>query len=388
MTGLTGTKSPKLMILYASYGDGHLQAARAIRDALADRSMEQTVLVDLLAEAHPWINEMTRRVYMKSFTLLPGLYGWLYDRTKPMKHDSLFASWLHSFGRDRLRRILLSERPDAVIHTFPLMAMPAMKERIGLQIPSCSVVTDFDLHQRWVHPNIDRYYVPTEDMKRELISLGIQGSRICVSGIPLKRGFRTVTPNPELRAKYGLPAGKPVVLIMAGAQGLLPNITAIVDALLDQPALTVALVCGRNDTLAQTMRSRFEGHPEADRLRIFGFMDQIHEMMALATCLVTKPGGVTLSEALAAGLPIFIYRPVPGQERNNALYMEQKGAAVITHSPEQLSFEIMNLIHDPIRLMNSKKAILMLQRINAADTIALDFCSSLNIMEGVSSVVP
>ena len=95
LTRLSVNCEPKLMILYASYGDGHLQAARAIRDALESRGIGRTVLVDLLAEAHPWINEMTRRIYMKSFTLLPGLYGWLYDRTRPMKHDSLLAGWLH-----------------------------------------------------------------------------------------------------------------------------------------------------------------------------------------------------------------------------------------------------------------------------------------------------
>ncbi|WP_274648850.1 MGDG synthase family glycosyltransferase [Paenibacillus humicola] len=382
LTSLTAACRPKLMILYASYGEGHLQAACALRDALESLGIGRTVLVDLLAEAHPWINGMTRRFYMKSFTLMPGLYGWLYDRTRPMKHDSLFAEWLHSFGRDRLRRLLSEERPDAVIHTFPLLAMPALKRRTGLHIPTCTVVTDFDLHRRWVHPDIDRYYVPTEDMRRELISLGIPDSRICVSGIPLKSGFRSVAPAPGLRKFYGLPESGPVVLLMAGARGVLPGLAGVIAALLKQPQLTVALVCGRNETLARQIRSLFAGRPEADRLRVFGFVERMHELMAVASCIVTKPGGVTLAEALAAELPIFAYKPVPGQERNNALYLAGQGAATIACTPDQLCEEILKLLGDPIRLKTSRHALRKLQHGSAADTVALDFCSSLHIMEG------
>ena len=313
------TRSPKLMILYASYGDGHLQAARAIRDALAARGVDNTLLVDLLAEAHPFINEMTKSVYMKSYSLLPGLYGWLYDRTKPMKHDSLFASWLHSFGREGLRKILMAERPDAVIHTFPMLAMPALKKQIGLQIPTGTVVTDFDLHQRWVHPDIDRYYVPTEDMQRELVLLGIPERRICVSGIPIKRGFGSLTIDPALRSHYGLPAGKPVVLLMAGAQGTLPDMSELLAELLQRQSFTVAVVCGRNEALSSSLTQAFGSFIDAGQLRVFGYIDRMQELMALSACIITKPGGITLAEALASGLPIFAYRPVPGQERNNAL---------------------------------------------------------------------
>ncbi|MBW7476004.1 glycosyltransferase [Paenibacillus oenotherae] len=387
MTRYMYNEDPKLLILYASYGDGHLQAARAIRDALSDHGMNRAVLVDLLAEAHPWINEMTRLIYSKSFTMLPGLYGWMYDRTKPMKHDSLFAGWLHSFGRDRLRRLLRDEKPDAVIHTFPLLAMPALKQRMGLRIPSCTVVTDFDLHRRWVHPDIDRYYVPTYDMKHELMSLGIHSHRICVSGIPLKRGFRSLSADPSLYVQYSLPPKKPIILIMAGAQGILPDIAELCTRLLAHPDITLAIVCGRSEALAQELHECFDSHPERERLRIFGYIEHIHELMALSTCLVTKPGGVTLSEALAAELPIFTYKPVPGQERHNALYLESKGAAVIAHSPDQLSQEIMKLIHDPIRLLNCKRALHKLRRNDAADTIALDFCPGLNIMVGAPSSI-
>lgn len=374
----------KIMILYASFGDGHWQAARAIGESIRERGLGEPMLVDLLAESHPWINAMTKRVYLKSYSLIPGLYGWIYDRTKPMKHDSVFALWLHSFGRDRLRRILLKERPDAVIHTFPLLAMPALKKRIGLDIPACTVVTDYDLHRRWIHPDIDRYYVPTEDMKRELLALGIAERRICVSGIPIKRGFRAAVPDPDIRARYGLDAGRPVVLVMAAPHASLSAMSAMISPLLGHPELTVAVVCGRNEALAAMLPAPFEAACAEGRLRVFGYVEAMHELMALSACIVSKPGGVTLAESLALGLPIFAYQPVPGQERNNARYLADKAVACIVHTPKQLAQEIVQLIHDPVLLMQHKLRARKLRYQDAADTVALDFCSGLHIMERTS----
>lgn len=372
------------MILYASFGDGHLQAARAIGEAIEDRGLGEPLLVDLLAEAHPWINAMTKRVYMSSYSLIPGLYGWLYDVTKPMKHDSVFAGWLHSFGRAKLRRLLLRHRPDAVIHTFPLLAMPALKKRIGLPIPTCTVVTDFDLHRRWVHPDIDRYYVPTEDMKNELRAYGIAERRICVSGIPIKRGFRTAAVNPEARARFGLRAGSHVVLVMAGAQTTAASLTAMILPLMGYPDLTIAVVCGRNEALAGLLPVHFPEACASGKLRVFGYVEAMHELMALSACIVTKPGGVTLAESLSFGLPIFAYQPVPGQERNNADFLAAKAVSQTIHAPGELAAAVIALLSDPVRLTQQQLSARKMRFANAAETVALDFCSSLHIMERTS----
>ncbi|MFB9325838.1 glycosyltransferase [Paenibacillus aurantiacus] len=378
---------PKVLLLYASFGDGHLQAARALQEAFGHRGVGGMILIDLLAEAHPWMSAVTKQLYTKSFTLLPELYGFVYDATRPMRHDSLFAQWLHSFGRAKLRSLLQTHRPDAVFHTFPLLAMPEVRKQLGLQVPTYTVVTDFDLHGRWVHPDIDRYYVPTEDMRAELISRRIPYPRICVSGIPLRRGFGSVTVSPPLRAKYGIPSGSQAVLVMAGAQGQMSDAAGLCGALLAEPGPHVAVVCGRNAKLAESLRESFAGHPAAGRLRVFGYVEHIHELMALAACMVTKPGGLTLAEGLASGLPLFTPSPVPGQELRNARYLARGGAAVMTHGTEELAAEILKLLGDPTRLKNMQQALARLGRRYAADTIALDFLSSLNIMEEARSIV-
>ncbi|MBD2872892.1 MGDG synthase family glycosyltransferase [Paenibacillus arenilitoris] len=385
MNRFENNRQPKVLLLYASYGEGHLQVARAIKSALEERGNDRTVMIDLMAESHPWLNEMTRRFYLKSYTHMPSLYGWMYDFTRPMKHNSLFGGLLHSFGRDKIRRILEAERPDAVVHTFPFFALPGLKRRTRLMPPSYAVITDFDLHRRWVHPSIDRYYVATKDLKKELTQLGIPGGSVKVSGIPLKRGFRQTKATPELYNRYGLRADRPVVLIMAGAQGVMPDVNRICEGLLQNPNVQIALVCGHNDQMKQQVEHRFRQLYGGSRLHVFGFVEQIHELMALSGCLITKPGGVTLSEAIAAGLPIFVYRPVPGQERQNALYLESKGAAIIANDPDELSMQILSLIGDPLRLTASRLCTRRLQASNAAaDSIALDILSNLRIMDKAS----
>ncbi|WP_042168178.1 MGDG synthase family glycosyltransferase [Paenibacillus gorillae] len=384
-------RQPKLLILYASYGEGHVQAARAIRDALEEQGNYRTVLIDLMAESHPWLNEMTRKFYQQSYTRLPALYGWVYGVTRPMKHDSLFGGLLHSLGRDKIKRIMAQEKPDAVIHTFPLFALPSLNRRSLLfgNPPSYAVITDFDLHRRWVHPDIERYYVATDDLKQELGMLGIRSTSVHVSGIPLKPGFRNVAPDLELFRKFGLDSARPTILLMAGAQGVMPHIGKLCSGLLhEHPSVQIALVCGRNERLRLTVERRFAQHPHGSRLHLFGYVEQIHELMSISTCLVTKPGGVTLSEGIAAGLPIFIYRPVPGQEKQNAVYLQSKGAAVICRKPEQLISSLLSVINDPERLSSSKACLNSLQFTeSAAESIARDILSRIQSGRSLFSTV-
>jgi processive 1,2-diacylglycerol beta-glucosyltransferase len=373
-------RQPKLMILYASYGEGHLQAALAVKESLARKGNNETVLVDLMAEAHPMLNEMTRLAYRSSYTVLPGLYGWLYDLTRPMKADSLFATWLHSFGRSKLRRLMMRERPDAVIHTFPAFAGLAIKKELSPSLLAAAVVTDYDLHCRWVHPGIDRYYAATEDQGRELAALGIDRSRICISGIPVKEGFADMHGNGSrtaLYARYGLNPLLPLVLVMGGGSGVMNGILGACSRLLESQGLQIAVVCGRNESLRKSAAKQFALHPERSRLHLFGYVDTMPELMKLASCLVTKPGGLTLAEGLAAGVPLFVYRPVPGQELGNASYLAAKGAVQIVRSPSLLADEIMKLFASPERLKERSASSSALGLPGGADAIAEDLLARL-----------
>lgn len=397
---------PNVLILYASYGDGHYQATKALEKSLRERGIRQIKLLDLMAEAHPKLNDLTRFVYMQSYRTIPGLYGLVYNMTKDMKSDKPFAHILHAFGTRRLEEYLKTERPSVVIHTFPQMVMPKLRRKIGLDIPIVNVVTDFDLHGRWLHPAVDRFYVATEEMRREAALSGIDPQRITVSGIPIKSGFglaeaadgpaALAEPVPaasiaadngpaggaaEFAAARALRAGEPpvpgvaldparkTVLLMAGAYGVMLGLRRVCDLLLAQEDVQVVVVCGRNEEMRAGLAQQYA---DAERIQVLGFTDRVASLMRMSDCIVTKPGGITLAESLACRLPIFLFRPVPGQERNNAVYLEEQGVAFISRSADELSAQIAALLGDPARLAEARTRAAALGRPDAADEIAED----------------
>ncbi|MFC5699722.1 glycosyltransferase [Cohnella faecalis] len=371
----------KIMILYARFGEGHYQAASALRDSFARLGNAEIMLIDLLAESHPFINEFSRFVYRKSYTMWPQMYGWVYEATRGMKADSLFAHWLHSFGTVTMQRVVEREKPDAVIHTFPMMVMPTVTNRLRKKIPMFNVVTDFDLHMRWVHPDVDKYYVATEDMAEQLLNLGITAERVAVTGIPIRSSFAPGRVHESAAFRYGLEPYRPTVLVMAGGYGALSGIRAAIRELTAGGKAQAAIVCGRNRLLEEELRRYYNGD---SHISVLGFIDRIDELMGLASCIVTKPGGLTLSEAICAGIPIVLYRPVPGQERNNALYLQNKQAAVVCRTSSELLTAMTGILELPSLRLHLQSAVRKLRQENSSDRICLDILRQLNIMEEVS----
>jgi processive 1,2-diacylglycerol beta-glucosyltransferase len=359
----------KILILYASYGDGHLQVSRALEDSFRRAGSAEVKLVDLYAETSPKFNRLVKFLYIKSYSLFPHLYGISYYATRRMRHDAAFSWLLNGFGVARLRDFLVAERPDLVVSTFPMQAMAESRRKYGSRVPSFTVMTDFDLHQRWIHPETDKFYVATRDLKREITALGIPQDHIRVTGIPLKRVFVEPPQTAELHAKFGLDPERRTVLIMAGSYGVMPDLAGLCANLSEVPGVQLAVVCGNNRRLQTVMENAF---PADENVRIFGFVKEINELMSISSCLVTKPGGVTLSEALAAGLPVVLYKPVPGQERENARYLASKGAALVAADTDELADGIRRLLQDQGLQESMRRSAAELRRPDAAEAVAAD----------------
>ncbi|WP_431090660.1 MGDG synthase family glycosyltransferase [Paenibacillus sp. 8b26] len=377
--------APRILILYASYGEGHVQAARAIMDSLRRLGRCEVQLLDLMAESHPWLNGLTKFVYMQSFKTIPGLYGWVYNITRGMQAKSAFGSVLHSFGMRQLALTLEKEKPELVIHTFPQLALPALRRKLGMKLPIVNVVTDFDLHGRWLHPDIDRYYVATEDIQQEAAQRGIPSERIVATGIPIHASFYkrlaedtdTEDADADVAEDYPIPPSDPgttTLLIMAGAYGVMSGILDICRQLSRLPQLRLLIVCGRNPQLKAELDALYADHPG---IRIFGFIDYVPALMRASDMVITKPGGITLSESIASGLPILVFKPVPGQELNNALYLEQKGAARIARNTQELIQLCVDLISNPSLALGMKQSIEQLRKPHPADRIAEDILHQL-----------
>lgn len=363
----------KALILYASYGDGHVQVSRALREALHERDID-SVLVDLMALSHPLIDAFCRRFYVSSYSLFPHIYGWLYRATDRLRPGHPFLQGINSLGRTALASILREEEPDLVLNTFPMPALPAARKD-GTPIPTCTVLTDFTAHARWLHADVNAYYVATGDLARELADRGIAPERVKVSGIPTKARFRRPVGCDRIHARFGLTPGKRTLLVMAGPCGVLKGLEQIRETLLCLPDLQAVFVCGNNRYLRAKLEHTFR---HSSNIRVFGYVEDISMLMSISFGLVTKPGGVTLSEALTANLPPILYRPVPGQERANAGYLAAKGAALIAGSGSELSSCILRLLRDETLQRHMRDSMARLRQPRSAETIADDIADHLH----------
>ncbi|HEX7056553.1 MAG TPA: glycosyltransferase [Bacilli bacterium] len=366
--------NPKILILYANYGDGHMQVSKALADCFQKSGANAVLMVDLFAEAHPLMHAITRFAYLKSSVYSPRLYGWSYALTQNMRSDQSAAKWVNALGIRKLKEIISREKPDAVINTFPLMSMNELRKIARLRIPTYTVLTDFVLHRRWLHPHTDKFFVATEDLKERLLRENFPAERISVSGIPIRESFWQPIDNRACLERYGLAADKSVVLIMAGAYGVTQHFKMLAKTLLAFANIQIILVCGKNRALQKKLNASFADVPN---VHVFGFVEAVHELMAVSSCMITKAGGVTFAEALAMRLPVVVFRPLPGQEKGNAQYFAAKGAALIATNLYELKEHVHRILADNSLKLQITQAMALLQRPLAAKAVVAEILRDL-----------
>jgi len=366
---------PTILILTASYGDGHLQAARALKQSFLSRGTERVRVVDLMREAHPFLNSITTTLYLKSAQSSKfGLdyYGWTYYMTRGSKPDLAWNRYFKVIGKKKLKELIEEERPDAIINTFPFAATSELCRNKG--IPCFTVITDFALHSRWVDTHIDKFYVAAEELKEQLASFGCSPKQIEVSGIPIRSAFVHNDDSGFNEFRTKLDPYKKTILILAGSYGVLGNVDEMIRSLLGIEDSQIAVVCGRNAKLEQKLLAQYAGN---EHVHIFGFLDNIHQLMAISSCIVSKAGGLTLSESLALRIPLFIYKPFAGQEKENALFLSKKGVASISYHTEELAEQVRRLLSNELLAAEIKHRMARLQSKCATEFIVEDVLATI-----------
>jgi processive 1,2-diacylglycerol beta-glucosyltransferase len=360
--------NPRILILTASYGNGHIQASQALHQQFIRQGVEQVKVVDLMKEGHPFINMVTTSLVNKSTKISRmGLdyYGWSYYLTREKKRSALFQRSMTALGKKKLKEIIHQERPDAVVNTFPFGAAPEICSSLG--ISNFTVLTDFALHATWLHPSVDRYYVATEELKQQIMNRGYTRDRVEVSGIPVRNEFANLT-------SCHMPSKKKI-LIMAADQGATSYIEELLESMVTIDQCQIIVVCGRNEKLKLKLEAQFLAY---FNVKVLGFVNNLHEWMSASTCIVTKAGGLTLTEAIALQLPIYIYKPYAGQERENARYLSSRGVATISDTIHDLTNSIQYLLEHPTLLEEVKARMIGLQRNQASAHIVGDIIHHIN----------
>ncbi len=403
----TMTTPKRILILHASCGAGHARAAQAVEQALAALRPElgaaapEVRVVDALDCTSPRFRKLYVGVYEKSVKDAPWAYGAGYTLASAAARLSPFRTLRRTFNRfaaRRLGRLVEEMRPDVVLctHFLPLDFLGRWKARGKLRGTTLAcVVTDYVAHGFWAEPRADRYYVPSPEVARELARRGVRPGRVLVTGIPVDAAFAEAAADPRAAEPPATPRGdledrrraldlrsgadRRTVLVLGGGLGMGP-VAAVVRSIAAEAApgldLEVTAVCGKNEALRLELEAIAATLPVP--VRVLGFTREVPALMAAADIVVTKPGGLTTTEALAIGRPLVLYTAMPGQEEGNALYLARAGAAVCAEPPggdpeaPEVGPVVRALLADAPRLERLAAAARALSRPHAARAIARD----------------
>ena len=340
-----------IVILTLSVGSGHVRAAEVIGHALQDGADNIDVrILDALEHGKSWFRRLYVDPYWWMLRHAPGLWRRLFERRQRKAHRATAPHWLFRRGCAEVFRRLKTYSPHLVIATeIGAAEIAAMGKREGwFNCPILAVQTDLHTEPPWVQREIDVYAVASEEARSQLIGWGVSPNRVVLCGIPIDPAFSLPFDEPEVMQALGLDARRPVVLVMGGGMGPVPLDRIILS--LEQCGIPLQVIAVSGHDRTQKARLEALRGKAALELHVFGWTDNIPELMTAADLLVTKPGGVTTAEALTVGLPMILTHPIPGPEEAHVRYLEQIGAAVSAQTPDQIPALVHEFLSDREKL--------------------------------------
>lgn len=369
---------PRVLLLSASSGAGHVRAAQALEKAFAARG---DCLVEHIDVIH-YVSKLFQRAYDKAYITMvrraPGLMGVLYDRTdQPWRHARRRLA-LDRLNTGPMIRLLKRTQPDLCVatHFLPAEIIAWLIAKKKLRARNAIVVTDYDVHAMWLCQTVDRYYVALAEAAEYLAHIGVPREKLQVTGIPVDPLFAKPLDRVEARRALGLEPGATSLLISAGGYGIGPVEQLVSDLLELQKPWQVVAIAGKAEKVHKRLEEISRGAGKlasgAPRLVAVGFTKEMDKYMAAADLLVGKAGGLTTSEALARELPMALIEPIPGQEERNADHLLEAGASIRCNNLPAAAWKIAALLDDSARLGRMREAARKMGRPNSAANIAED----------------
>jgi processive 1,2-diacylglycerol beta-glucosyltransferase len=340
-----------VLIVSASVGAGHNQAAKAVAEGIKRRYPgANATIVDFMAGESSYLNTLVKETYLKMISLSPQLYELLYRWSQiPGQYPKVQNLVARAMKRSMLR-LYLRHRPDMIVctHPFPCGAAAYLKRTRRMDVSLIAVLTDFAVHPLWVYDEVDHYFVASREMKADMTARGVASDKVSATGIPIDAGFSKPVDRSSICRGLGLDPAMPTVLMMGGGLGVGPVKEALQNLNSTDVQLQIVVVAGKNAALRRQLNTvaGFSRH----RIVVIGYTRRIRDLMALADLLITKPGALTCSEALAMSLPLLLFCPIPGQEEENAGYLVSQGAAILVDGVSVLGQVVGSLLTQPERL--------------------------------------
>ena len=361
----------RVLLFSVTAGEGHNMTAKAIARTLESMGAE-TRIVDSYRTAGRLMYYTVAKGYLLASSCLKYGYGAVYrviDRRKSGRYRSALIRFSGRSLAKKFARIIAEYEPSAVICTHPFAAriLDIAKERYGVRAKTVGVVTDFTMHPYWEESlRLDRVIIPCEPMIDAARKKGFTDAQIRPLGIPVHPKFAASEDKETARSILGLDPALPTLFLMSGSMGHgnMAHTLSLLDRI-PTPHQTI-VVCGSN----KKMRERIDAHAWKTRVLTLGFTEKIPLLMDAADLVVSKPGGLTTSEAFTRRLPLVIVDPIPGHEKNNARFLTKEGCAVAVGRKYPLARAVEELLSDEERLGKMQAEVERLRKPNAV----LDLC--------------
>jgi processive 1,2-diacylglycerol beta-glucosyltransferase len=356
---------PSLLAVYVSCGSGHRRAAQAVVAAARERGIDAES-VNLLDHVHPLFRRFYQNGYEWTVRHAPALWAGLYASAAHPRSEAVLRSIQAFLSRPSARPffdLIEASQPSTVVatHFLAVHLLGPLRARYGFRL--AAAITDFEAHPFWIDAAVDTYTVAHEDVARELEALGVPRDKIEVTGIPIQPDLDRLDPA-ACRQALGIPEDERVILVLSGGIGV-GRIEQVVTELARRRVAASVWVSAGNDA---GRRRQLEALASSLPLRVhaFGFVDNIEDYLGSADVLVTKPGGLTVSEALARRLPTVLIDPIPGQEEANARFLASRGAALRADGAAEAAEAALRLLGDPGLRSDLRRRMESLARPNAA----------------------
>lgn len=364
--------SKKVLICYASGGMGHVMAAKAIEQTLKTKYPDVEVKNVNVIDFASW---PYKKIFVDGYNFIsaykPEIWGWLYHTFNVKKRQGL-PSWLSRVCiAPRFIPFIREFKPDFIVstHPLPMILVSYSKAKDVIDITSSMVVTDFGCHSFWVDPEVNYYFVATENVNQCLRGYGVPKEKIVVTGIPIEPKFAQSLNKIELQKKFGLNPNLFVVLIVGGQFSFtaLKQVTSGIKEK-NKNKIQFLVVAGRDKKLKEAL-DKSKLHQDKN-IKVFGFIDYMQELMTVSDLIFSKAGGMTVSECMALGLPMVINKVIPGQEEDNVTYLVSQGATIKVNNFAEIADAVNDLIAQPAKIAAMKKACQKIGKPNSATALA------------------
>lgn len=360
----------KILILSVSAGGGHSNAAKALKDyTLMDDPSSKVKIIDTLKYVSPFVDKIVIGSYLKSIKITPSLFGKLYDFTETDDGLSSMTNKFNEIMADKILPLINEFEPDIIIATHPFTCemLSILKSKKYIDLPTMCIMTDYAAHTFWIHPNIDAYVVSNTEMKNEMITRGVNSNKIYDIGIPVNPEFICDNKKQETLNELNLASNKPTLLVMGGSLGIgkIKEIYKQINSI--SKDIQIIVIAGKNKKLYSELIKLKKGSKKDTK--IIAYTEEVSKYMQASDLLITKPGGLTIAEALICQTPLALFTPIPGQEEQNAQFLIRHELAVDIGNEKNCLNVIEHILSKPSILETMKKNCLKFSKPSAGNDI-------------------